>query len=143
MAIRPATWAGCEPGSTPSTHCPGSVIARSAVHQNVDPFRDLAFNANLSIHHSGKLFTDRQSQPGAAVLARRGAVNLRKTLKQSAQPIGRNPNARIAYSESQFDPLGVPAFDPHAQFNRTPLREFHRVIHQIDQNLPQPVRIAA
>jgi len=58
------------------------------------------------VHQLNNLFGNRQTQTGAAVFARRGAVGLRERLKQPALNLWRDADTGVVDREPHRDVLG-------------------------------------
>ena len=102
----------------------------------------LAVQSDLPSHQLHQPLANRQSQTRSAILAGDGGVRLEKAFKHRRVLRRGNANARIADAEPQsFTRLRL--LDArHINHHRAPRRELDRITHQIEQNLPQPGRIA-
>ena len=84
--------------------------------------RASAFHPHCASHEFRELLTDRQSQPGAAVLACGAGVGLGERLKEAALAFFIQPDARVAHGELQ--PVAL-AFHGHHHFAL--VGELHRI----------------
>src|SRR5438270_7130153 len=105
-------------------------------------FARLAVDLELSTHQPDQLGADRQSQASAAVFTRMRAVRLPERLKNELLLFSRHAQTRVDYSEAHQDLRTATVFRGHLQPNRTPVAELDRVTHQVQQHLPQAIRIA-
>ena len=114
---------------------PGGEVERA-------PLADFALHADIAPHQLRQLLADRQPQPGAAELTGGGGIGLGEALEQPADLFGRQPDAGVAHTELDQH-LGVGALEgAHRNAHLPVAGELHGVIHEIQQDLAQPQRIA-
>src|SRR5580658_5967341 len=100
----------------------------------------LALHPDASVHHLDQTAGDGQTETGAAKSSGERAVYLGECIEDQRLFFGWNPDSCIAHGEVQRLPfLGRP-FDRDR--DAAPLGELDGVANEIDQNLPQPSRIA-
>ncbi|MGD0134563.1 MAG: hypothetical protein ABSE57_21145 [Bryobacteraceae bacterium] len=100
----------------------------------------LALHPDASVHHLDQSAGDGQTETGAAKSSGEGAVHLGECIEDQRLFFGWNPDSGIAHGEVQRLPfLGCP-FD--LDRDAASLGELDGVPDEIDQNLPQPSRIA-
>src|SRR5262249_23681786 len=102
----------------------------------------LAVELDLATHQVDQLRCNRQSQSGAAELARRRGIDLAECLKNPSLFVLRNAEAGIANGESQSSKVATYQFRRHLHEDFSCLRELDRVANQINDHLTQPPRIA-
>ena len=89
------------------------------------------------------MLANHQTQAGAAVFARRGAVGLRERLKQPALNLGCDADTGVVDRETHRDVLGRFADFFDLKKDLAFLGKLHGVAQQIQEDLAQPPRIAA
>ena len=67
----------------------------------------VAFDPDLPPEQLGQAFADGQAQPGAAVVASGGGIDLLERLEQAALPVQRDADAGVAHGEMQQPLFGV------------------------------------
>ena len=94
------------------------------------------------MHQDHQAPANRQSQAGAAELARGRTVHLRKRFEDQLLLVRRDPDASVAHGK--LDLAAVLALGPLRQRQRDTalLRKFDRVAEQVDEHLAQPTRVA-
>src|ERR1039458_3584554 len=97
----------------------------------------LAFHPYLALHDPHELRRDRQPQPRAAILSRRGTVGLCERLKDEMSLLPGNSNARVSYLEMKHRLVALPTLHAHFQADFTPGGEFDGVAQQVDNDLPE------
>src|ERR1019366_6404412 len=106
------------------------------------PLAQLALRPDLAVHKFDEMSTDSETEPGAAVVARRGTIGLHKRLKDRLELVRRNANASILDGDMKNERLVRAAFDAHADDDLALLRELDCVAHEVDKDLPEAYRIA-
>ena len=102
----------------------------------------LAFDADFAAHHLHQLTGDRQAQPGAAVLARGGAVGLGEGIEQLVDLLLGDADAGVDDRELQAAAI-VPVFQRHhLQDDMAVVGELDGVADQVHQDLAQAAGIA-
>ena len=100
----------------------------------------LALDADHAAHQLHQALRDRESEPGAAVLAGRAAVALREFLEDDALLDGRDADARIDDLEAHVPQIGA----RDGAHRDAPLgRELEAVADQVDEHLLGLVEVAA
>ncbi|OEZ48764.1 hypothetical protein DUGA6_63190 [Duganella sp. HH105] len=94
-------------------------------------------------HQLHQLFGDRQSQAGAAVLAGGGAVGLREGIENARARFAGDADAGIVHFETQADGLRILVHHGHLDRDLAAVGELDGVAQQVEDDLAQPVRIAA
>ena len=104
---------------------------------------DCAFQPDLAAHQADELLRDGSAQPCAAEAAGGGLVRLRKAFEDARLRLRRNTDPRVADGELEAHAgLGF-ALRGHMHGHAAALGELHRVASQVDQDLPQVMRVAA
>src|SRR5207247_1020004 len=88
-----------------------------------------------------KLFTDREAQSCSAILTILGSIPLIKSLKDRINSVWRNPDACVLYSKIKKRFAFVAVSTIHLHLNMPLMREFDCVHGEINQYLPNPVRV--
>ena len=101
-----------------------------------------ALNAHRAVHQFDQPRADSQPQARAAKLARGARIGLVKRLKQFRLLGGGDADAGVAHDEFQRQAAGIARAPRHAHIDLAALGEFHAVVHQIDQHLPQPCYVS-
>ena len=101
-----------------------------------------ALGTRLAAHQAGQLARDRQSEPGAAVLARRRAIGLLELAEQPGQHIRRDTFAGIGYLEAQHHVIHVVGQHLEAQRDAAALGELEGIGRVVEHALLQPRQIA-
>ncbi len=83
-----------------------------------------------------------QSQAGAAVLARGGAIGLSESFENDGLLLRGDADARVANFEAQQHFLRRPLFAAHMDDHFARFREFDGIADQVQQNLSQAQRVA-
>src|SRR5688572_7413625 len=109
-----------------------------------------ALDGDLAAEQAADLATDRQAEPGAAVLAACRAVGLLEGLEDDAQLVGRNTDARVGDRVRGYNRRGTErrvrrtpaaARAPDRQLDAALVRELEGVRQQVLQNLQQPLLV--
>ena len=129
---RPARWLGASASPKPCGEVERAALAR------------LALDPDAPAHQLDELRRDGQAQPGAAVLARRrGAIGLAEGLEDRLLLVRRNADAGVADAEMQSHRLRPSAYRVSRRTTTSPaLGELDGVADQVDDDLPQPARVA-
>ncbi len=102
-----------------------------------------AIDTDLAAQQLHQLLADRQPQAGAAMLAGGRGIGLRERLEQACHVVRRHADAGVTDREMQHDALLRRRLrcnlDRHAAAGRG---KFDGVVAQVDQDLPQPDRVA-
>ena len=102
----------------------------------------VALHPQPPAHHRHELGADREAQPGPAVVSRRRAVRLREGLEDHTLELLRYPDPGVAHLHAQ-DALTRPCrLDVRPHHHLASLRELDGVADQVEEQLPQPSRIA-
>src|SRR5437879_2795286 len=102
----------------------------------------LTMRIDSAAHQRHQLFADRQSQAGAAVPSRGGAVSLNEWREQIGQSPGRYTDAGVFDNELRAR-SGVNIFlARNSQAHRAGIGELERVTHEICEYLSQPCGIS-
>src|SRR5215203_1727224 len=102
--------------------------------------RALAFTAGRAhgaAHELDELLRNREAKAGAAELPADRAVHLIKTLEEPRQLLRGDADPRVGHGEAH-----APAAGTNLQPNSPLRRELYRVVEKVEQDLPQPVRVA-
>jgi hypothetical protein len=104
----------------------------------------LRHHLDAAAHRIDEFLTDGQTEPGAAVLARGGAVGLGERRKQVTLNFFRHADAGVL-NHDLHDQLAICARRPRAdsEDDFAAFRELDRIAHQVGDDLPQPRRIGA
>jgi hypothetical protein len=99
-------------------------------------------DADLAAHQVHEVAADRQAQSRSAELARRRAVGLRERLEERGPDDLGDPDPRVFDLEPHALDSALVAFAADAHGDPAVLRELDGVSAQVDEDLPQPMRIA-
>jgi hypothetical protein len=105
-------------------------------------FAHFAFNPYPAVHFVNEVRGDRKSEAGAAMSSRRRTVRLRERFKNCALFLSWNADAGVSNRKMQKALAVVRCLINHLHDHLTALGKLNRVIGEIDQDLPQPHRIA-
>jgi hypothetical protein len=101
-----------------------------------------ALRPHPAAHQLGETLADREAEAGAAVLARRRRIGLRKRLKEPAHSFGGEADAGIAHGERQLDAAPFARLRGDGQHDLALVGELHRIGEQIQDDLAQPCHVA-
>ena len=101
-----------------------------------------ADNFDFTAHELRQFTADGEPKPRAAEAPRRGNIRLGEFFEQFRHDFGRNADAAIRYLETQCNGVLGKRIDFRFDDHATPIGEFHRVAHEVENDLAQPVGIA-
>ena len=102
-----------------------------------------ALQAQLPAHQGDQMFDDGESQAGATVAPRGGAVGLDEGAEQLFLLIGLDADAGVADPEGhRAESVAIGRRDLDIQIDVAGVGKLDGVAQQVEQNLPQPPRVA-
>src|SRR6516225_7753312 len=101
----------------------------------------LAFGPDVAFHHLHQTFRDGKAKARAPVLSGGRAIGLTEGLEEARRLLRRHPDAAVAHHELQFDAVRHTLFEPDRNDNFAAFREFHCIIHEVNQYLAEAERI--
>ncbi len=107
---------------------------RAAVHLALDP--------NRAAHQRNESLRNRKPEPGAAVAACRGGVDLAERLEERVHPIRRDADPGVAHCERETIGVRSGGFRVDVDDNLALLRELDRIRQQVEQDLPESARVS-
>ncbi len=100
------------------------------------------FRRNIAVHQLREPPHDRQPQPGAAEFPCRGRIRLRERLEQFSALLLVHPDAGVFDDEHDAGAAPAERRRAGAHADAPALGELQRIAEQVEQDLPQPGRIA-
>ena len=101
-----------------------------------------AFQPDPAAHHLDQSDTDSQSEAGAPVLARHGAVGLREWGEYFFLSLRRNPDARVLYTEMKQRAALDGKCRAHGHIDLPALGELNGISDQVQEHLAEAAGIA-
>ncbi len=101
-----------------------------------------AQDADLAAHHLHNALRNGQPQPRPAEATRGGGVHLRERFEQAMKAVLGNPHSRVANLYFYQMTGSVLSGRLHGNGHFPAFRELDRIVHQVNDDLPQPHRIA-
>ena len=102
----------------------------------------LTFDAHLAAHQLGQLLADGKAKTRPAVPAGGRCIRLGESLEKRRQSGVGNADTRVAYLESQRDPVTMIRLQGHPQHHLAFRGELDRVAYQIHEYLSKTASIA-
>ena len=98
---------------------------------------ELAVDPDAPAHQLAQALADGQTEPGAAVPARRRGVDLTERFEETVEPLGRDAHARVADREVELPPSALERRRVHGDANLPGVGEFHRIAKKVHEDLAQ------